>query len=88
MRKTVRVARRVLGENHADTLRPRSTYAEALYRDGDATLDDLSEAVTTLEDTERIARRVLGGGHPFVTGIERSLRNARAALHARESGAS
>ena len=32
-------------------------------RDG-ATLDDLREAVTTLEDTERIARRVLGGAHP------------------------
>ena len=30
----------------------------ALYQDDGATLDDLREAVTTLEDTERIARRV------------------------------
>ena len=60
----------------------------ALYKNEAATLDDLSEAVTTLEDTERLARRVLGGGHPFVTGIERSLRNAREALRARESGTS
>ena len=33
----------------------------ALYDNDDATLDDLREAVTTLEDVERIARRVLGG---------------------------
>ena len=43
------------------------------------------EAVTTLEDTERIARRVLGGAHPTTTGIERDLRKSRAALHARET---
>ena len=50
-----------------------------------ATLDDLREAVTTLEDTERIARRVLGGAHPVTKGIEHNLPNARAALHAREA---
>ena len=40
--------------------------------------------MTTLEDVERTARRVLGAAHPDVIGIERSLRNARA-LHARET---
>ena len=35
-----------------------------------ATLDDYREAVTTLEDAERIARRVLGNAHPLTTGIE------------------
>ena len=50
-----------------------------------ATLDDLHEAVTTLEDAERIARRVLGGSHPTTTGIEQQLRGARAALRARET---
>ena len=49
-------------------------------RDPIATLDDLREAVTTIEDTERIARRVLGGAHPIVQMSERSLENARAAL--------
>ena len=47
--------------------------------------DDLREAVTTLEDTERIARRVLGGAHPTTTGIERDLRKSRAALRARDA---
>ena len=55
----------------------RWIYVMALYKDDGATLDDLREAVTTLEDAERIARRVLGGAHPDTVGIENSLRNAR-----------
>ena len=60
-------------------------YAKVLYKDDDATLDDLRESVTTLEDTERTARRVLGGAHPTTTGIEDELRNARVTLRARET---
>ena len=37
-----------------------------------------------LEETERTARRVLGAAHPVTGGIEDSLREARAALSARE----
>ena len=81
------VARRILGENNELTLRMRVELREALYKDPAATLDDLREAVTTLEDTERIARRVLGGAHPNTTGIGlRALtRNARATLRSREA---
>ena len=61
------------------------SHAMALYKDASATLDDLREAVTTLEDVERIARRVLGGAHPLTTGFERELRNARAVLARAES---
>ena len=50
-----------------------------------ATLDDLREAVTTLEDAKPIARRVLGGAHPTTKNIEEGLRIARAALRARET---
>ena len=62
----------------------RWNYAQSLYEDPSVTLDDLREAVTTLEDTARIARRVLGGAHPTTPIIERSLRNARAKLPSRE----
>ena len=79
------VARRVLGENDETTLRARWIYAKTLYLDADATLDDLREAVTTLEETDRIARRVLGGAHPLTEELEDGLRDARAALRARES---
>ena len=57
----------------------------AIYRDAGATLDDLREAVTTLEKTERTARRVLGAAHPTGVGIEDNLRHARALLRAREA---
>ena len=50
-----------------------------------ATLDGLREAVTTLEDAEQIARRVLGGAYPLGVLIERELQRARAALGARET---
>ena len=60
-------------------------YAEALYLDTSATLDDLREAVTTLEETERTARRVMGGAHPVTKSVEIHLRGARAALCAREA---
>jgi hypothetical protein len=59
-------------------------YATTL-RDPGAALDDLREAVTTLEDAERIARRVFGSEHPLTEDIERGLRLARAALRFRET---
>ena len=85
LRSTLPVAQRVLGESHDLTLTMRKISAVVLCNDPDATLDDLREAATTLEDTARIARRVLGGAHPTTVGIEKSLREARAALRARET---
>ncbi len=76
MRKAMPVVRRV----HEYTLKMRSLYTRAIYEDPAATLDDLREAVNMLEDAGRTARRVLGGAHPITTGIERRLRDARAAL--------
>ena len=88
LRKTMPVARRVLGESHNYTLKMKWRYALALTKDASASLDGLYEAVTTLEETERIARRVLGGAHPDVVGIGNSLRVARAALRTRETQSS
>ena len=73
-------AMRYVGDAHYLTLSMRSVYASALYRDAAATLDDLREAVATLEDTVRIARRVLGGAHPLTAQIERGLRESRKGL--------
>ena len=66
----------------------RARYATALYGDPAATVNDLHEAVNTLEDTARIARRVLGGAHPITEAIEHNLSEARAALRSRETPAS
>ena len=85
LRKSVPTAGRVLGENDQLTLKMRKMYARALYEDASATLDDLREAVTTLEDIERTARRVFGGAHPTTKGIEDALRNARTCEATRSS---
>ena len=84
LRKTIPVASRVLGENHL-ALAIRAMYAQTLYADQAATLDDLRDAVTTLEETARTARRVLGGAYPTVVRMEQALRHARAAIRARET---
>ena len=87
LRKMLPVAQRVLTDSHLITLKMRCCLAMALHDDPSATLDNFREAVTTLEDATRIARRVLGGAHPFVEFNELRLlrlRNARATARARE----
>ena len=86
LRHTIPVAQRVFGDTRDFTLMMRWIYAMALYKGDGATLDELREAVETLVDIERTARRVLGGAHPKTEGIEVNLRAARAALRARETG--
>ena len=85
MRKTMPVARRVLGDSHDLWLKMRRTYAQTLYHDAAATLDDLRQAVMTIEDTIQIARRVFGGAHPTTEEMEVALRDAQKVLHAREA---
>ena len=79
------IARRILGESEILTLRMKWSYARALYNADGAALDELREAVSTLEETARSARRILGNTHPLTPAIERALRASRAALHARET---
>jgi len=85
LRRQIPVARRVLGEGHEIKLTMSWNYARALYENASATLNDVCEAVTTLEETKRKARRVMGRAHPVTMSIERDLRVARAALRAREA---
>ena len=87
LRKMLPVAQRVLTDSHLITLKMRCCLAMALHDDPSATLDNFREAVTTLEDVGRIARRVLGVAHPVTEEIEGDLENARAELRAREAEA-
>ena len=84
LHETILVARRVLGETGEHTLRLRCVYGQTLYLDTGASLCDLREAVTTLEETVPIVRRVLGGAHPTTRDRELDLQDARAALRERE----
>ena len=86
MRKRIPVAQRVLGESHDTLLRMRWNYARTLsWTTAARALDDLREAVTTLEELAPAARRVFGTAHPLTTGIEKDLRFTRAKLRARET---
>ena len=88
LRKTTPVARRVLGETNILTLRMPWSYARALYLDASATLEDLREAVETLEDVARLWKRVFGGSHPETPKIQGALKEAREALARRAAASS
>ena len=88
LRKTIPAARRVFEDSKEITLRMRWTFAQTLYEDPAATLDDLREAVSTNEDAERTARRVMGGANPITLVLESVLRQARAVPRARETPSS
>ena len=83
--KVIPLMQRVRGKNDGNTLKMRWNYAFALYANPGATLANLHEAVIMLEAIEPPVRRVFGGTHPHVSLVERHLRNARAALRARET---
>ena len=70
---------------HTQQKHPPASRSAAPPTPASHTLDGLREAVTTLEETERIARRVLGGAHPTTSAIDGSMQAARAALRARET---
>jgi len=82
-RKMLPVARRVLGETNILTLRTRWLYANTLYMDASATLDDVREAVETLESVVALWKRVLGEAHPETPRVQGALATARVALAAR-----
>ena len=77
MRRTIPVARRVLGESNDLTLRMRWLYSAALYEDSDATLDALREAVTTLESVAPSWKLVFGDSHPETPRVQGALADAR-----------
>ena len=63
----------------------RYHYARALYQDTGAALDDIREAVATMEETYGTVRRVFGAEHSYTREMDpKDIRFARAELRARE----
>ena len=60
----------------------------ALFEDDAATLDDLHEAVETLESVARVWTRVFGEAHPETQIVHAALKNAREMLAARAAASS
>ena len=80
LRKTIPVARRVLGESHQLTLKMRWCYARALLNDDSATLADHREAVETIDSVAKSWKRVFGETHPETQGVQTMLGIAREKL--------
>ena len=80
LRKSIPVARRVLGESDRLTLEMRWCYATALYQDEGASLDDRREAVATLESVAHSWKRIFGPAHPETPKVQGALKYAREAL--------
>mmetsp|Transcript_866 Transcript_866/g.2451 ORF Transcript_866/g.2451 Transcript_866/m.2451 type:complete len:406 (+) Transcript_866:808-2025(+) len=85
LRKVIPVARRVLGKGNIDVIRLRWSYGLFLYRAPDATLDDIREAVATMEETYGTVRRAFGAEHSYTREMDpKDIRFAQAELRARE----
>ena len=83
--RAIPAARSTLGESHELTLSMRGIHAKSLYEDDRATLDELREAVETLEETAKIIRQVFGGAHPLTVGVKKALRESREELASSET---
>ena len=55
-------------------------YARALYKDDGATLDDLREAVETIDSVAKSWKRVFGESHPETQKVQSALATARKKL--------
>jgi hypothetical protein len=65
----------------------RCLYATSLFADDGATLDDLREAVETLESVARLWKRVYGPSHPETQQVQTALKQARRVLALKEAQA-
>ena len=63
-------------------------YANALFKDDGATLDDLRESVETLESVAKSWKQVFGQSHPETPKVQSALKHARKALAARAAASS
>ena len=85
LRKPIRLAQDALGGGDGLALKLRWNYAEALFKNDLATLGDLREAVTMLEEIMRTARRIFGDANPLTRGIAMELRDAQIVLRFRKT---
>ncbi len=82
MRDKMPEARRAFPKNHEMTLRFRDNYALSLFKNSEASRDDLVAAVAEYEDLDRVARRVLGRDNDVTREFRLNMEAAQAKLEA------
>ena len=80
LRDRIPEAVRSLGKNHESTFRLQRMYAQCLYRNDGASLDDITTAIATLEDLDRRQTRTFGASHPQTCSTRCHLKRALLAL--------
>ncbi len=73
-----------LGKDHDVTFRLKRMYAQSLYRNDGASLEDITTAIATLEDLDRRQTRIYGAAHPQAGSTRRRLAEAREKLAERK----
>jgi len=67
------VAQRVLGPHHPVLLQLRSALSYAIFTDEGTSRDDRRAQLSVVEDIARVARQVLGAGHPLTKNFENNV---------------
>ena len=80
LRDRIPEAIRTLGTDDGITFRLQRMYAQSLYGNADASLEDVTAAIATLEDVDRRQTRTYGASHPQTESTRRRLAEARAKL--------
>ena len=80
LRDRIPEAIRTLGKNHGLTFKLQRMYAQCLYKHADASLEDVTTAIATLEDLDRRQTRIYGASHPQTLATREMLEKARETL--------
>lgn len=80
LRETIPVLQLKAGLDDSRSLMGRWHYAQAIYMDDEADLNDFLKAEALLEDTRARARRTLGDAHPSAPNIKKSLIEVQAKI--------
>ena len=80
LRDRIPEAIRALGKDHDLVFKMQRIYAQCLYKNDGASLEDITAAVATLEDLDRRQTRIYGAAHPQTGATRRCLEAARKQL--------
>ena len=80
----IKESKRKFGPDHNTTLMLQQIFAQAIYHDRDASLDDVTRAVDILESLLQKRRQVLGSAHRITADSQKDLDRARLVLAAHQ----
>ena len=80
LRDRIPEAIQFLGKDHDLAFKMQRIYAQCLYKNDGASLEDITAAVATLEDLDRRQTRIYGAAHPQTGSTRRRLAEAREKL--------